>query len=181
MARLSASQVRENARARSLQMNDNELKNYLVEEKQPPQQLTQETEANFWQRSGETIGDFLGSIAKGLGKGVEGIIDAGAGIVGGIGGLFDKDFQEKTREFIETDYTQELYGKHIDEGTKNSYLNDNKVGEIIEGIGQGVGQMLPAVLATVATGGAGAASLATMGVSAAGNATEEAFNDGADY
>ena len=49
MARLSASQVRENARARSLQMNDNELKNYLVEEKQPPQQLTQETEANFWQ------------------------------------------------------------------------------------------------------------------------------------
>lgn len=181
MARLSASQVRENARARSLQMNDNELKNYLVEEKQPPQQLTQETEANFWQRSGETIGDFLGSIAKGLGKGVEGIIDAGAGIVGGIGGLFDKDFQEKTREFIETDYTQELYGKHIDEGTKNSYLNDNKVGEIIEGIGQGVGQMLPAVLATVATGGAGSASLATMGVSAAGNATEEAFNDGADY
>ena len=182
MARLSAQEVRDIASKRALQKeNNNKLNNYLVEEETQPIQAIEERKANFWQRSGETVADFLGSIAKGLGKGVEGIIDAGAGIVGGIGGLFDKDFQDNTRKFIETDYTQELYGKHIDEGTKNSYLNDNKVGEIIEGIGQGVGQMLPAVLATVATGGAGAASLATMGVGAAGNATEEAFNDGADY
>ncbi|MBQ8178314.1 MAG: hypothetical protein IJ033_03880 [Clostridia bacterium] len=181
MSRITAEQRREIARERALRMQmNNKLENYLVEEDTQPVQ-PQQQEASFWQRSGETVADFLGSIAKGLGKGVEGIIDAGAGIVGGIGGLFDKDFQDNTRKFIETDYTQELYGKHIDEGTKNSYLNDNKVGEIIEGVGQGVGQMLPAVLVTMATGGGGAASLATMGVSAAGTATEEAFKDGADY
>ena len=186
MSRITAEQRREIARERALHLKmNNKLENYRIEE--VPQQR-QEPQANIWQKGGETVADFLGSIAKGLGKGIEGIVDAGAGIVGGIGGLFDKDFQEDTRAFIEKDYTQDLYGKHIDEGTQNSYLNDNKVGEIIEGIGSGVGQMLPAVLVTLVTGGAGApaavaqgASLATMGVSAAGSSTEEAFKDGADY
>ena len=140
---------------------------------------------NFFVRGLSTIGDLAANVITGAVKGLEGIYDLGAGIVGGIGGIFDKDFQNSVQEHIAYDWTTETIGNPLQELTKYSYLKD---GGIIEGVASGVGQMLPAVAVTVVTGGLGApaavaqgASLATLGVSAAGNATEQAYNDGAGY
>lgn len=140
---------------------------------------------NFFVRGLSTIGDLAANVITGAVKGLEGIYDLGAGIVGGIGGIFDKDFQNSVQEHIAYDWTTETIGNPLQELTKYSYL---KGGGIIEGVASGVGQMLPAVAVTVVTGGLGApaavaqgASLATLGVSAAGNATEQAYNDGAGY
>ena len=128
-----------------------------------------------------TVGDFFGNIITGAAKGIEGIIDLGASVVGGIGGLFDKDFQNNVQDWVSNDWVGENIGNPIQEGTKDSYLNDSKAGEIIEGIASGVGQMLPSIALTVATGGAAAPGMAVMAASAAGNATEEAYNQGAGY
>lgn len=140
---------------------------------------------NFFVRGLSTIGDLAANVITGAVKGLEGIYDLGAGIVGGIGGIFDKDFQNSVQEHIAYDWTTETIGNPLQELTKYSYLKD---GGIIESVASGVGQMLPAVAVTVVTGGLGApaavaqgASLATLGVSAAGNATEQAYNDGAGY
>lgn len=140
---------------------------------------------NFFVRGLSTIGDLAANVITGAVKGLEGIYDLGAGIVGGIGGIFDKDFQNSFQEHIAYDWTTETIGNPLQELTKYSYLKD---GGIIESVASGVGQMLPAVAVTVVTGGLGApaavaqgASLATLGVSAAGNATEQAYNDGAGY
>ncbi len=140
---------------------------------------------SFIVRGLSTIGDLAANVITGAVKGLEGIYDLGAGIVGGIGGIFDKDFQNSVQEHIAYDWTTETIGNPLQELTKYSYLKD---GGIIEGVASGVGQMLPAVAVTVVTGGLGApaavaqgASLATLGVSAAGNATEQAYNDGAGY
>jgi hypothetical protein len=186
-----------------------------------------------------TANDLGRNVTQGAFKAVEGIVDTGAGVVGAVGGLISKDFQNNVRSFIETDWT----GKYLDEmiiganvvprlltgdfvggisaaiGTalplknkayENSYLED---GGMVEQVAQGVGQMLPAVAVTIATGGLGAgaaaggtttasggvsaalgnaakavgnyavknAGMLTVGASAAGSATEEAFNDGASY
>lgn len=140
---------------------------------------------NFIVRALSTIGDIAANVITGAVKGLEGIYDLGAGIVGAVGGIFDDGFQDRVKEHIAYDWTMETFGNDWQEALKYSYTKD---GGIIEGVASGIGQMLPAVAVTIATGGAGApaavaqaASLATMGASAAGNATEEAFKDGASY
>lgn len=140
---------------------------------------------NFFVRAFSTIGDIAANVITGAVKGLEGIYDLGAGIVGAVGGIFDDGFQDRVKEHIAYDWTMETFGNDWQEALKYSYTKD---GGIIEGVASGIGQMLPAVAVTIATGGAGApaavaqaASLATMGVSAAGNATEEAYKDGASY
>ena len=152
----------------------------IVAERQP-QTVQPESKASTGERVLATVGDFFGNIITGAAKGIEGIIDLGAGIVGGIGGLFDKDFQNNVQDWVSNDWVGENIGNPIQEGTKASYLNDSKAGEIIEGIASGVGQMLPSIALTVATGGAAAPGMAVMAASAAGNATEEAYNQGAGY
>ncbi len=173
------------------------LTNYITSQKRAAaeraEQINQakieaETEKNrqgFFTRAFHTIGDLAANVLTGAVKGLEGIYDFGAGIVGGIGGLFDKDFQNSVKKSIAYDWTGETIGKPLQEATKYSYLTD---GGLVEQVASGVGQMLPAVAVSVATGGLGApaaiaqgSSLATLGLSAAGNSTEEAFQDGADY
>ena len=146
-----------------------------------PQTVQPESKASTGERVLATVGDFFGNIITGAAKGIEGIIDLGASVVGGIGGLFDKDFQNNVQDWVSNDWVGENIGNPIQEGTKASYLNDSKAGEIIEGIASGVGQMLPSIALTVATGGAAAPGMAVMAASAAGNATEEAYNQGAGY
>lgn len=140
---------------------------------------------NFFVRAGHTIGDIAANVITGAVKGLEGIYDLGAGIVGAVGGIFDKGFQDDVKKHISYDWTMETFGNDWQEALKYSYT---KNGGIVESVASGIGQMLPSVAVTIATGGAGApaavsqmASLATLGASAAGNATEEAFNDGAGY
>lgn len=140
---------------------------------------------NFFVRAGHTIGDIAANVITGAVKGLEGIYDLGAGIVGAVGGIFDKGFQDDVKKHISYDWTMETFGNDWQEALKYSYT---KNGGIVESVASGIGQMLPSVAVTIATDGAGApaavsqmASLATLGASAAGNATEEAFNDGAGY
>ena len=170
--------------------------NAIIQKQQQEQQRlnalaerNKESNAGFIEKIFDTAGDFSGQVVSGLVKGLEGIYDFGASIVGGIGGIFSDDFQDSVKEHISYDFTGNHVSSHFNEWFSDSYLNDmGKAGDIIQGVANGIGQMLPAVIVTVATGGAGApaavsqiASLATVGVSAAGNSTEQAFNDGAGY
>ena len=48
-------------------------------------------------------------MVKGAVKWGEGIVDYGAGLIGGIGGLFNKDFQDNVANFIKYDATGEAW------------------------------------------------------------------------
>lgn len=153
---------------------------------------------NFLVRGLSTIGDVVGNVLTGAVKGLEGIVDLGIASVGAVGGIFSDDFQDTMRQAVSYDFAGEIVGNPLQEAMKYSYLEN---GGIVEQISSGIGQMLPAVIATIATYGAyggfaaGAsaaqvaaaqaaaqtASLVTLGVSAAGTSTEEAFNEGANY
>ncbi|MBQ8399463.1 MAG: hypothetical protein IJX08_05770, partial [Clostridia bacterium] len=166
--------------------------------------------ANPLLRAISTTGDIGANVTTGALKSLEGIVDLGAGIVGAVGGLASKDFREGTKKFISKDYTGEYVGKPLDELTKYSYLNTMPGGNIAEGVASGVGQMLPTVAITLLTGGTGTApslagqaastagqaaatagqvaskvgqvaNMAYLTTSAAGNATESAYQDGADF
>lgn len=170
--------------------------NYLKEKESYEKQLEEErlktvwtenekNSQSFFVRGANTVGDLVANVITGAVKGLEGIADLGIGLVGGIGGIFDGDFQERAKNAIAYDWTGETFGNALQEALKYSYTTN---GGIIENVASGIGQMLPSVVVSVATAGAGApaaaaqvASLATLGVSAAGTSTEEAFQEGADY
>lgn len=182
---------------------------YLREKEEVDRQLEQERLKSVWadnERNNQnflvkglsTIGDVVGNVLTGAVKGLEGIVDLGIGLVGAVGGIFSDDFQDTMRQAVSYDFAGEIVGNPLQEAMKYSYLEN---GGIVEQISSGIGQMLPAVIATIATYGAyggfaaGAsaaqvaaaqaaaqtASLVTLGVSAAGTSTEEAFNEGANY
>ena len=147
-----------------------------------------EKEKNGFVTALHTAGDVGANLLTGLGKGVEGIVDLFAGIGGAVAGIFSDDAENAVKDFVAKDWTGELYGNAWQEGLDQSALNGTKAGEIIEGIAQGVGQLLPAVAVSFATAGAGApaavaqlASLGTTIASAAGTGTEQAFQEGASY
>lgn len=139
----------------------------------------QKSDAGFLQKVLATGGDILGNVFSGIAKGVEGLYDFGASIVGGVGGLFDKNFQDRVKEHIAYDFVGENLTNPINKSFKDSYLNDwGKVGNFIQNVSNGVGQMLPSVVSNLVVPGSG---LATLGLSATGNSTESAFKDGASY
>lgn len=195
MARYIMTPSERRARALALKQqreNRNLYQQYLTQKEEYDRRVEQErinaiyeekkqNEANnqgFFVRIGHTIGDIAANVITGAVKGLEGIYDLGAGVVGAVGGIFDKGFQDDVKKHISYDWTMETFGNDWQDSLKYSYT---KNGGIIEGVASGIGQMLPAVAVTVATGGAGAPALLTLGASAAGNSTEEAFNDGAGY
>lgn len=150
--------------------------------------IRDEKEKNGFVTALHTTGDVFANVGIGLGKGVEGIVDLFAGLGGAVAGVFDDDAQKAVKDWISTDWTGELYGNAWQEGLDQSALNGTKVGQIVEGVAQGVGQLLPAVAVSFATAGAGApaavaqlASLGTTIASAAGTGTEQAFQEGASY
>lgn len=134
--------------------------------------------AGFFTRVFSTVGDFAGQVISGVSKGLEGIYDLGAGIVGAIGGIFSSDFQEGVKNHIAYDWTTENIANPLNDAFNASYLNDGKLGEIIQQVGSGIGQMLPSVAMNAVLPGSG---LVTLGVSAAGSGMEEAYNDGANF
>ena len=150
-----------------------------------------EEEGNFFTKVLHTIGDVAANVVTGAGKGIEGIVDLGAGIGGAVAGIFSDDAENAVKDFIAKDHVGEWYGDSWQAALDQSALNNSKVGQIIEGVAQGVGQMLPAVAVTALTGAAFAPAalraastslgLGTTIASAAGAGTEEAFQDGADY
>lgn len=132
-----------------------------------------------------TVGDVGANFVTGAAKGLEGIYDLGAGLVGAVGGLFSDEFEDNVKAHIAKDHVGEWFGNDWQEGLDQSYLNDSTVGGIIEGVAQGVGQMLPAVAVTLIPGVGPALgtklALGTTMASAAGTGTEQAFQDGAGY
>ena len=196
--RTSPVEIRERLQRRSEQLESvralREYQKYIdgqkaLEEQQKKEQRKQEEarqaqakDGNFIEGALHTVGDVGANLLTGIGKGVEGIVDFGIGLVGGIGGLFSSDFKEGAKAAVAHDFVGETLGANAaQERLDQSWINDT----IVEDVVQGVGQMLPSVALTVATGGtslaAQAAGMAVMGISAAGNATEEAYNDGAGY
>lgn len=149
-----------------------------LEDQQKDEQEKKKSKASLFEKIKDTAGDLIGNVVSGALKGVEGIYDTGATLVGGVGGVFDKDFKNKVKKHVAHDFV----GKNITNPMQNyfddSYLNNSKVGSFIENVASGVGQMLPAVVSNLVVPGSG---MITMGLSATGNATESAFNDGASY
>ena len=139
----------------------------------------------FLGKSAATVLDIAANVTLGAYDMLEGVVDLGAGAVGAIGGAFSEDFRNKVQEMIEYDATGNWLEKPLDDlGLKHSYLNDGEVGKFVGGVARGVGGFLPAVAAAYLTAGtslAGWASLATTAVGSGGQATEEAYNDGAGY
>lgn len=145
-------------------------------------------DGNWFTELMHTGGDLSANVITGLGKGLEGIYDLFAGLTGAVGGLFSDEFENDVKAHIATDHIGEWFGNDWQAALDESWLNDSTAGGVIEGVAQGVGQLLPAVIVTYATGGAGAptlvssiASLSTTMASAAGTSTEQAFQEGADY
>ncbi len=162
----------------------------------PPKQ---ESEQNWFVRGLATIGNFVNNIVMGAVKSIEGIVDAGAMLVG----LFGADVDD----FVSYDFTADIFGADEEgEGllewswgrnlAEVSYLdNENIVNQIAEG----VGGLLPTVAIGILTGGtslagtaaSAGAKAATIGAkiaqtgtfvaSAMGNASESALQEGATY
>ena len=157
--------------------------NYLAEQKKQQLDNSYKSDKNVFVRAGATILDIGGNVLSGAVKGLEGIMDLGAGAVGAVGGIFDKDFQNDVKGFISKDYTSKYITNPIQEATKDSYTNNLKlfgldIGNFIEETASGVGQMLPSVASNIVAPGSG---LGTLMAGAMGSSTEQAFNDGADY
>ncbi len=150
-----------------------------------PASAAQKEESNGFVTALHTVGDVGANVLTGLGKGLEGIWDLGAGIVGAVGGLFSDEFENDVKEHIAKDHVGDWFGNDWQEALDQSALNNSKVGQIIEGVAQGVGQMLPAVAVSLIPGVGPALgaklALGTTIASAAGTSTEQAFQDGADY
>ena len=151
---------------------------------------TPKAKVSDWQVAGETVADILGNVVVGAQKGLEGIYDFGATLVGAVGGIFDKDFQKDVQEHVAYNWTEDTTGKALREATQNSavYNLSDKGQAVVRGVSQGVGQMLPTVAITAISGGAGlgvkaaqTVGMLSLGASAAGTSTEEAFNEGASY
>lgn len=165
----------------------NSYQQYLEQQKQLEQEQAEKAKreeekknANFFERAAATVGDFLGQVGVGISKGIEGIVDTASGIVGAVGGLFDKDFQEQVKKNIAYDWTYNKIQNPLTKATKLSYINDasESAQNIIRGVPQTIGQLVPSIAANAVLPGSG---MPTLIASAAGSGMEEAYNDGADY
>ena len=165
---------------------------------------------NIFQTAIGTLIDTGFNIDKGTLKGLEGIVDFVIGISNavpvGIDYLCGGDWYEQIRNAIEYDATGKIMGLREDLTSMiygrttldSSLYRQNEAGQMVAEVEQAVGQMLPSVVVSIATMGAAApeaaaslgttvqglaqaASLATLGVSAAGTSTEAAYQDGANF
>ena len=144
--------------------------------------MNEEKKNNWWERAGDTALDVIFSPTKGLAKGIEGVVDAGMGAVGFIGGLFSDDFKRTMRKAIEYDVTGYLVDESdFDDVQENSFMNDNKVGRFIREAEESIGQMAPGLALSFVPGVGPALSMAYTGISAGGNSMEGALKEGAGY
>lgn len=169
------------------------------------QAVEQQNKANFGVRLGDTLGDVAKNTLDGMLKAGEGLLDFGAGAVGMFAGWFgNEDLKQRASDWAARDLVGEMWEsgrqKGLDVDFEDSYINEmSETGQnIVRGVAQGVGQMLPMIAVTLATGGAGGAAAAAgkisataakglakagqvanlvgLGMSAAGTSTERALN-----
>lgn len=177
-----------------------------AEQAQQVQQTQQpQSDADVGERIGDTLGDVAKNTLDGMLKAGEGLLDFGASTVGVIAGWFgNDDLKQRATDWSARDLVGEMWdsGRQngLDVDFEDSYINDlSETGQnIVRGVAQGVGQMLPMVAVTLATGGTGTAlatagkigagaakalttvgkaiNLVGLGMSAAGTSTERALN-----
>lgn len=169
------------------------------------QAVEQQSKANFGVRLGDTLGDVAKNTLDGMLKAGEGLLDFGAGAVGMFAGWFgNEDLKQRASDWTARDLVGEMWEsgrqKGLDVDFEDSYINEmSETGQnIVRGVAQGVGQMLPMVAVTALTAGAGGAAAAAgkisataakglakagqvanlvgLGASAAGTSTEQALN-----
>lgn len=119
------------------------------------------------ERFGHTLGDFFG-------QGVGGLMKFGENFVDYFGTMFGAD-----EDWLKRDWTQELYMDKLREGTKGSFLNDGKFGNMVQSSMFGLGNMLPSLALNAVPYVGGALSTASFMVNAAGGSTENALQNGA--
>ena len=175
------------------------------QEQTEEQAVEQQSNANFGVRLGDTLGDVAKNTLDGMLKAGEGLLDFGAGAVGMFAGWFgNEDLKQRASDWAARDLVGEMWEsgrqRGLDVDFEDSYINEmSETGQnIVRGVTQGVGQMLPMVAVTLATGGAGGAAAAAgkisagaakalstagkainlvgLGMSAAGTSTERALN-----
>ncbi len=128
----------------------------------------------FLNRSLQSVGDVLGTLGKGVAKGFEGILDAGAA----LSANFSKDEEEKanlTRAIRKDQVGQSKIVQGMDSYLQGSYLNDTW----LEGAIQSVGEMLPSVALNAIPVAGQALSTASFVTSAIGRGAEQALQEGA--
>ena len=165
-----------------------------------------EEKKNWWERATATLEDIEKTYNRGVTKGVEGVIDAGIGAVGAVGGIFSDDFKRTMQKAIQFDLTgyltedtrimdwmQAVGGnpraikelitgdKTLEETRKDSFLTGNKVGEFMQEGVESIGHMMPGLALSLIPGAGPALSMGYTGLSAGGGAMEEALNEGAGY
>lgn len=175
------------------------------QEQTEEQAVEQQNKANFGVRLGDTLGDVAKNTLDGMLKAGEGLLDFGAGAVGMFAGWFgNEDLKQRASDWTARDLVGEMWEsgrqKGLDVDFEDSYINEmSETGQnIVRGVAQGVGQMLPMVAVTALTAGAGGAAAAAgkisataakglakagqvanlvgLGASAAGSSTEQALN-----
>lgn len=136
-----------------------------------------------------TITDVAEDVVTGAVRGVEGIVDYGIGLLGSAASIFGSDDLDRAlSEAIKYDFAGNTVGKLDDWAEDSSWVSgDDAVSDTIHQVAGGIGQMLPGILVTVFTGGAGAsaavaslAGTATFAAGAAGQSTAEALDEGAN-
>lgn len=128
-----------------------------------------------------TTFDLAANVGGGLLEIGEGVVDAGAYLVGGIGKLFGADeFAEDTKKFIADDlYSGEEVASRIltlGQAGEGFFDDESILGEKADSLAQSGGQLVGNLAITAATGGAVPWWL-TTGVTSFGQAAEEAFGE----
>ena len=122
--------------------------------------------AGIFERIWHTGEGTVKSLTRGAIDSVEGIVDLGIGLVGGVGGMFSPKFRQLMKEAVEYDAVQEWIYDPMDAVVED--IRGSRIGEysyIEEGslpdmVIEGVGGMLPAVAISIATAGLGAPAAA---------------------
>lgn len=169
------------------------------------QQNMPQSDAGFGVHLGDTLGDVAKNTLDGMLKAGEGLLDFSASAVGMFAGWFgNEDLKQRASDWTARDLVGEMWEsgrqRGLDVDFEDSYINDlSETGQnIVRGVAQGVGQMLPMVAVTALTAGAGGAAAAAgkisataakglakagqvanlvgLGASAAGTSTEQALN-----
>lgn len=166
----------------------------------PVKQTNKETEERTWFQKGafedgyqfgdvtKTIGGTVSDVRAGLMSGILGIgekvVDAGAYVVGGVGGLLGADeFQDNVQDFIAKDlYDERAVAEKIVKGTTLdpfgiSDVENSVLGEKSDALVESGGQLL----GTVALQAVGVPWFVTSGVTSFGSEVENAFNQDASY
>ena len=140
-------------------------------------------EPGIVRRAFDTVMDVRNNIGIGAWGSIEGIVDSLVlGPIGAVGGIFSSRFANTMKKAIQYNVTEDFLFKNYQKGSamlmggdpsgEHSYLKDDGT---VNSIARGVGGMLPAVVVSIATMGAGTpAAMAGSAASAGGSAASAA-------